>query len=130
MIVKVVEKKRKEMVTGCQMNELRKYDLISFLESIECNETQFKLLCFWARHPRAKFCLFTIAEALDCPLAELKDAITGLVSKEILTDNNDNKGINIYALADNGTYVYIEELGGLDWSEQILLGKQLTRPAH
>ena len=113
------------MVIDYRIRGLVDYDLLSFLKDVNCTSMQFKLLCFWGRHPKAKLSLYTIARALDTSAINLRDAIADLVGKGILTAQNNNDGLTIYELADQQTKEYIDELGGLDWNETMSLGKQL-----
>ena len=113
------------MVIDYRIRGLVDYNLLSFLKDMNCTSMQFKLLCFWGRHPKAKLSLYTIARALDTSAINLRDAIANLVGKGILTAQNNNDGLTIYELADQRTKGYIDELGGLDWNETMSLGKQL-----
>jgi predicted DNA-binding transcriptional regulator len=101
------------------------YELLSFLKDINCTGAQFKLLRFWGRHPKAKLSLHTIARALDTSAINLRDAITNLVGKGILTAQHNNDGLTTYALSEQQIQEYIDELGSLDWNEAINLEKQL-----
>ncbi len=77
--------------------------LESFLKEVDCTSTEFKLLSFWGRHPKAKLSLYTIAKALDASAINLRAAIENLVEKGILTVQHGNDGLTTYALADRGT---------------------------
>jgi hypothetical protein len=114
-----------EMVTDCRISQLEDYSLLSFLKDIDCTGMQFKLLCFWGRHPRAKLSLYTIASALDTSTTNLRGAITSLVGKGILTAQHNNDGLTTYMLSDNGAHEYIDKLGSLDWNQTMNLGRQL-----
>ena len=113
------------MVIDYRIRGLVDYDLLSFLKDMNCTSMQFKLLCFWGRHPKAKLSLYTIARALDTSAINLRDAIANLVEKGILTAQNSNDDLTVYALADQQTKEYIDELGGLDWNKTVSLEKQL-----
>ena len=115
------------MVTDYRINQIVNYDLLSFLNDIGCTRMQFKLLCFWGRHPKAKLSLYTIAKALDVSGINLRDSITALVAKGILTTQHSNNGLTTYALSDQGTQEFIGELAKLDWSKTMNLGKQLKQ---
>lgn len=112
------------MAISSKIKDINRQDLLSFLEEINCSNLQFKLLCFWARHPRAAFSLFTVSQALDCPVHRIKDSLSDLVYKKIITVNNDNNELLKYALSDCDPVKYIEELGRMDWSEQIILWRK------
>jgi predicted DNA-binding transcriptional regulator len=114
------------MVIDCRINLKVNYDLLSFLKDIGCGGMQFKLLCFWGRHPKAKLSLYTIARALDTARIDLRDAITALLRKGVLIAEHNSDGLTTYALSDDKrTQEYIDELAKLDWSETKNLGKQL-----
>jgi hypothetical protein len=109
------------MATSFKIKDITRQDLLSFLEEISCSNLEFKLLCFWARHPRAAFSLFTISQALDCPVQRIKDSLSDLVYKKIITVSDDNNELLRYALSECDPVKYVEELGRLDWSEQLIL---------
>jgi hypothetical protein len=106
--------------------EATNYDLLSFLKDIGCSGMQFKLLCFWGRHPRAKLSLYTISRALDAIRIDLRDAIADLVEKGILAAQDNGDGLTTYTISDNQrAQEYIDELAKLDWSGALNLRKQL-----
>ena len=113
------------MVTDYKISRLVDYDLLSFLRDIGCTPAQFKLLCFWGRHPKAKLSLYTIARALDTSAINLRNEISGLVEKDILTARHNGDGLTTYALSDRETQGYIDELGNLDWNQLSSLGREL-----
>ena len=117
------------MVTGYKVNQIVNYDLLSFLKNIDCSELQFKLLCFWARHSKAKLSLYTMAGALETSRINLRDAITGLVEKGILITQYNSNGLTTYALSDQQVHEHIGELAELDWNETGNLRKQLKEGA-
>jgi hypothetical protein len=123
----VVKKEKMDMVTDYKISRIVDYGLLSFLKDIGCTGMQFKLLCFWGRHPKAKLSLYTIASALDTSAVNLRDAITNLVGKGILTAQHNNDGLTTYALSEQGTQEYIGELGSLDWNQTMNLGRQLKK---
>ena len=88
---------------------------------------QFKLLCFWGRHPRAKLSLYTIAGALDTSAIKLRDAITNLVGKGVLTAQDSDNGLTTYALSEQRTREYVDELGKLDWKQMMDLVRQFKK---
>jgi hypothetical protein len=114
------------MVVDCRIRQTAGYDMLSSLKDIGCTDMQFKLLCFWGRHRKAKLSLYTIAGALDTPATGLRDAITSLVGKGILTAQDDNYGLTTYALSEQGAREYIDGLGSLDWNQTMSLGRQLS----
>ena len=113
------------MVTDYKISRLVDYDLLSFLKDMGCTATQFKLLCFWGRHPKAKLSLYTMARALDTSAINLRNEITGLVEKAILTAKRNGDGLTTYALSDRESQGYIDELGNLDWNQLSSLGREL-----
>jgi hypothetical protein len=122
-----VRKEKTDMVTDCRISQLVDYSLLSFLKDINCTGMQFKLLCFWGRHPRAKLSLYTIASALDTSATNLRGAIANLVGKGILTAQHNNDGLTTYALSEQGAQEYIDKLGSLDWNQTMNLGRQLKK---
>jgi hypothetical protein len=124
--MKVVEKETTDMVTDYRINRIVKCELLLFLKDIGCSGIQFRLLCFWGRHPKSRLSLYTVARALDTARINLRDAMTDLVEKGILVDQHDSNGLTTYALSgDKRIKEYIDELAKLDWSEAINLRKQL-----
>jgi hypothetical protein len=115
------------VVIDCKIRQTAHYDLLSFLKDINCTGIQFKLLCFWGRHPKAKLSLYTIVSALDSSTINLRDAIINLVAKGILTAQQNMDGLTTYALSEQGTQGYIDELGSLDWNQTMDLGRQLKK---
>ncbi len=113
------------MVTYYKVSRLVDYDLLSFLKDISCTGVQFKLLCFWGRHPKAKLSLYTIARALDTSAINLRSEITDLVEKGILTAHRNGDDLITYALADQEAQGYIDELGSLDWNQVSNLRRRL-----
>jgi predicted DNA-binding transcriptional regulator len=122
-----VKKEKTDMVTDCRISQKVDYSLLSFLKDINCTSMQFKLLCFWGRHPKAKLSLYTIASALDTSATNLRAAITNLVGKGILTAQHNNDGLTTYALSEHGAQEYIDKLGSLDWNQTMNLGSQLKK---
>ena len=115
------------VVIDCRIRQTAGYDMLSSLKNIGCTDMQFKLLCFWGRHRKAKLSLYTIAGALDISAINLRDAITNLVEKGILTAQHDDYGLTTYALSEQGAREYIDELGSLDWNQTMNLGSQLKK---
>ena len=114
-----------DVVIDCSIRQTLHYDLLSSLKDMGCTDMEFKLLCFWGRHRRAKLSLYTIAGALNTSATGLRDAITNLVEKGILTAQHDHYGLTTYALSEQGAREYIDELGSLDWNQTKNLGRQL-----
>ncbi|OGN94199.1 MAG: hypothetical protein A2Z75_07095 [Chloroflexi bacterium RBG_13_50_10] len=116
------------MVTDYRINRTVNYELLSFLKGIDCSGLQFRLLCFWGRHPNAKLSLYVIAKALDTARINLRDSITALVEKGILIAQHNGNGLITYALSgDQRTHRYIDELSNLDWGETANLARQLQK---
>jgi hypothetical protein len=122
-----VEKEKIDMVTDCRISQPVDFNLLSFLKDIDCTGMQFKLLCFWGKHPRAKLSLYTIASALDTSATSLRGAITNLVGKGILTAQHNHDGLTTYTLSEYEAQEYIDKLGSLDWNQTMNLGKQLKK---
>ena len=114
-----------DVVIDCSIRQTVNYDLLSSLKDMGCTDMEFKLLCFWGRHRRAKLSLYTIAGALNTSAIGLRDAITSLVAKGILTAQHDHYGLTTYALSEQGAREYINELSNLDWNQTRNLGRQL-----
>jgi hypothetical protein len=112
-----------DVVIDCSIRQTADYDLLSSLKDMGCTDMEFKLLCFWGRHRRAKLSLYTIAGALNTSAIGLRDAITSLVEKGILTAQHNDNGLTTYALSEQGAREYIDELGSLDWNQTRNLGK-------
>ena len=117
------------MIIDCEIRRTANYDLLPLLKDINCTSMQFKLLCFWGRHPKAKLSLHTIARALDTSALSLRDALTSLVAKGILIAQHNNDDLVTYALSDQQTQEYIGELGSLDWNQMVNLERQLKGKA-
>jgi len=114
-----------DMVTDARAGKIAGYDMLSFLEDINCTGMQFKLLRFWARHPRAKLSLYTIARAMNTSAIGLRDAITNLVENGIITAQHNNYGLTTYALSEQGGQEYVDGLGSLDMHQTKTLERQL-----
>lgn len=113
------------MVTDERIGRIAGYDMLAFLEDINCNGMQLKLLRFWVRHPKAKLSLYTIARALNTSAGGLREAITGLVENGILTAQHNDHGLTTYALSEHGAREYFDELGSLDMHQTVILEKKL-----
>ena len=112
------------MAIDCTIRQTANDGLMSFLKDIDCDSMQFKLLCFWGRHPRARLSLYTIAGALDTSAIKLREAIVNLVEKGVLTAENNNNGLTTYALSEQQSRGYVDELGGMDWKQTMDLVRQ------
>jgi hypothetical protein len=124
--MKVVKKEKTAMLTDYKINRMVNYDLLLFLKDIGCSGIQFRLLCFWGRHPKSRLSLYTVAGALNTARINLRDAMTALVEKGILIDQHDGNGLTTYALSgDQRIQEHIDKLAKLDWSEVINLRRQL-----
>jgi len=118
-----------DVAIDCSIRQTVYYDLLSSLKEMGCTDMQFKLLCFWGRHRKAKLSLYTIARALDTSAMGLRDAITNLVEKGIITAKQDDYGLTTYVLSEQGAGEYIDELGSLDWNQKMNLERQLKEKA-
>ena len=112
------------MPIHCAIDQTVSEGLFSFLKDMNLNSMHFKLLCFWGRHPKAKLSLYTMTQALGTSRINLRDAITDLVNKGILSTEHNIDGLTTYTLANQQIQEHIEELARLDWSEKYTLGKQ------
>lgn len=102
-------------------------DLESFLKNIGCSDVQFKLINFWARHPRAKLSLYTMAQAMSTTKINLRDEIKALVDKGILTTQQNNNGLTTYSFSNPEAKKFMDDLSKLDWAEATRLGNQLKK---
>jgi predicted DNA-binding transcriptional regulator len=114
------------MVIDCIQFRVANSRLFSFLKENSRTNLELQLIRFWARHPRARLSLYTIASAMDTAKINLREAIKSLIEKGILQEQEDDNGLITYSLATNPhTQEYIEELAKLDWNEIRILEKQL-----
>jgi hypothetical protein len=115
------------MVTQYSRETKVNHDLLSFLKNIGCSGIQFKILSYWVRHPKSRLSFYTVARALDTARLDLRNAMSALVEKGVLTEQRDGAGLTTYALAYNDRINgYIKELAKLDCSEAINLRRQLV----
>lgn len=91
-------------------------ELIRFLEKHGNTSAKLQVLLFWGRHPRAKFTLDCIADALDARRLDLKEAVETLVSEGIIERQSDNNGVTWYCVSQPKRE-YAEALAMLEWSE-------------
>jgi predicted DNA-binding transcriptional regulator len=118
------------MVIDCIQYRVANSRLFHFLKENSRSNIELQLIRFWARHPRAKLSLYTIACALDTAKINLREAIRSLIAKGILQEQQDGNGLITYSLtSDAQTQKYIEELANLDWNEIRILEKQLEGEA-
>jgi len=114
------------MVIDCVQYRVANSRLFHFLKENSRTNLELQLIRFWARHPRAKLSLYTIASALDTAKINLREAIRSLIDKGILQEQQDGNGLITYSLTnDPQTQAYIEELARLDWTEIRILERQL-----
>jgi hypothetical protein len=124
--MKIIEEEEINMITSYRINRIENYELVSFLKDIGCSDMQFKLLCFWGRHPRSSLSLYTVARALNTVKINLRYAIRALVEKGILTERSDSNGLTTFALSGSQRIQeYIGCLAKLDWGELTNLRKEL-----
>ena len=115
------------MVIDCVQYRVANGRLFNFLKKNSQTNLELQLIHFWARHPRAKLSLYTIANALDTARINLRESIRALIEKGILQEQEDGNGLITYSLAsDSETLEYIEELAKMDWNEIRILEKQLV----
>lgn len=114
------------MVIDCTQYRVANSKLFHFLKENSHTSLELQLIRFWARHPRTKLSLYTIANALDTARIDLREAIKSLIAKGILQEQQDDNGLITYSLGnDLKTQEFIEELAQLDWNEMRILEKQL-----
>lgn len=114
------------MVTGYQTKSKVNNDLLSFLTDNEGSETEFDLLRFIGRHPKAKLNFYVITQAFRITPIDLGRALMALVERDILMYQLDDNGLVTYSLSrDEKTHAYIQELASLDWSVAMSLKKEL-----
>src|SRR4030043_295021 len=118
------------MVIDCVQYRVANSRLFNFLKENSHTNLELQLIHFWARHPRAKLSLYTIANALDTARINLRESIRTLIAKGVLQEQEDGNGLITYSLAsDPQTQEYIEELARLDWNEIRILEKHLEGEA-
>ena len=114
--------------TGVTAEEIR--DTTNSYIASSLSALELRLLRFWQRYPRAKLSLYTIAGALDTARTNLRHAITALVEKGILKEQDGDTGLTTYTLAgDRQMQEYIAGLAKFDWSELEISGKKLEGEA-
>jgi predicted DNA-binding transcriptional regulator len=114
------------MVIDCVQYQMANSRLFHFLRENSRTNLELQLIRFWARHPRTKLSLYAIANALDTAKINLREAISSLIEKGLLQEQQDSNGLITYSLSeDSQTHECIEELARLDWNEIRLLERQL-----
>lgn len=118
------------MVIAYMDNKLNNKELLKFLADNHFSNLELRLLLFWARHPHAKLSIYTIASAMDTARINLRDAISSLVNKCILGEQQNGCGLTTYYLSDD-RYMkdMINELSQLDWNQLRNLEQQLQYQA-
>ncbi|UCH50455.1 MAG: hypothetical protein JSV54_05385 [Chloroflexota bacterium] len=118
------------MVIDCTQYRVANSKLFHLLKENSHTSLELQLIRFWARHPRTKLSLYTIANALDTARINLREAIKSLIEKGILQEQQDDNGLITYSLGnDLQTQEFIGELAKLDWNEMRILEKQLEHEA-
>ncbi len=114
------------MVIDCLDYQTSNNDLLKFLVDNRFSNLELRLLLFWARHPRAKLSIYTIASAMDTARINLRDAIASLVRKCVLEEQPNGCGLTTYFLSNNqNTQDRIDELSHLDWNQLKVLEREL-----
>jgi len=90
--------------------------LVHFLEKYGDTSPKMQVLLFWGRHPRAKFTLDCIADALDARRLDLKEAVETLVNEGIIEVQQSDNGVKWYSV-NQKRRDYLEALTNLEWSE-------------
>lgn len=117
------------MTTKCKTYNAEYSDIIDFFTGIECNVTQFKLLCFIMRRPRTRLGLDLFASVLDNNGTSLKQELTALIERGILVQR-DEEGIITFPLSDDETILWpLLRLNSLDWREKLDIMSRLNSPA-
>jgi len=114
------------MVTGYMAKSRVNDDLLSFLLDNKCSETEFDLLRFIGRHPKAKLNFYVVTQAFRITPIDLGKALMALVERDMVVHQLDDNGLVTYSLSpDEKTHAYIQELASLDWSVAMSLKKEL-----
>ena len=101
-------------------------ELLRFIIHNKFSNLELRLLLFWARHPRAKLSIYTIASAMDTARINLREAINALVSKCVLEEQKNGCGLTTYYLSsDQDMQDRIDQLSQLDWTQIKVLEKQV-----
>ena len=105
--------------------------LAHFVKGHGNTHSKLMVLLFWARHPRAKFTLDCIANALDARRLDLRDAVFMLVREGLIEEMHDQNGVGWYRVSGDG-FEHFEALREIGWSEVRHLnntGRQELMPA-
>ncbi len=114
------------MVIECIQYKVANSKLFGFLKEKDFTRMELRLLIFWARHPHAKLSLYSIASALDTAKFNLREAISSLVKKNILLEQQNSNDLITYTLSsDWNTRESVEELSQMDWNQLRVLEHQL-----
>ena len=114
------------MVIDCLQYRVANSKMFGFLKEKDFTKLEIRLIIFWARHPHAKLSLYTIASAMDTAKFNLREAISSLVIKNILTEQRNNNDLITYSLSSNwDTQEFIGELSQMDWNQLKVLEHQL-----
>jgi predicted transcriptional regulator len=108
-----------DMPIECKLNRAGYVELLAFITEIECNITQFKLLCFMVRHPLTKLSIDSIASVLDISRACLMQEVTGLTGKGVIQEQNDNGSITYSLSGETEIHKNMAILAALDWNEKL-----------
>lgn len=107
------------MPIECKINRTGYYELMKFLTAINCNITQYKLLCFMVRHPRTKLSIDSIGGVLEISRVNLKHEITSLIEKRVILEQKDDDSVTYSLSNESEVRGYMVSLASLDWSEKL-----------
>jgi hypothetical protein len=114
------------MAVSCIQYRVENSKMFSFLKEKDFTKLELRLIIFWARHPHAKLSLYTIASALDTAKFNLREAISSLVTKNILLEQHNNNDLITYSLSgDWDVKEFFEEISQMDWNQLKVLEHQL-----
>ena len=114
------------MAVDCIQYRVASNKIFGFLQEKGVTKPELRLIIFWARHPHAKLSLYTIASALDTAKFNLREAISSLVEKNILSEQHNNNDLVTYYLNNDwDTKEFMEELSHMDWNQLKTLERQL-----
>src|SRR4030065_348851 len=91
------------MVIDCIQFRVANSSLFHFLKENSRSNLELQLIRFWARHPRARLSLYTIASALDTARINLREAIRSLIEKGGLQEQQDGNGLVTYSRSEEHT---------------------------
>lgn len=114
------------MVIDCMQYRIVNTKIFELLKNQDISGMEFRLLIFWTRHPNAKLSLYSIASALDTAKYNLREAISSLVSKNILIEQHNSCDLITYSLSSNwNAQELISELSNMDWNQLKIMERQL-----